>query len=162
MIERKVMVVGDFAVGKTCIANKFFHGTFSEDYHADIGIKIYPQEFLEREKTVKFEGWDMPAEDEYSGLRMPHFRGASAVLLVADQTRSYTLQTALNLLIKIREKLPNLPVILAYNKSDLIDDLEIDRATLDQVVATGVRVFETSAKSGFNVNIALKQARAYH
>ena len=162
MTKRKICALGDFAVGKTSLANRIFHNNFSEDYRANIGVRIYSKEVRLAGRIVNVEWWDLPAEDENRRLEMSHLRGASACVLVVDKTRSYTLNTAFNLQQRIQNHFPKLPIILVVNKSDLTDDSEIDEARLTQIEQQGWNVIQTSARLGDKVNIAFIQAISRH
>lgn len=161
-MTRKICVLGHFAVGKTSLANRFFNNTFSEDYHTDIGVKIYSQEARMRGEIVNVKCWVLPAETENRRLEMSHLRQASACVLVVDKTRSNTLNIALDLGQRIQNKFPNFPFFLVINKSDLTDNSEIDRARLDRIQQQGWRVIQTSARLGTNVKTAFIQAISRH
>ena len=40
MIQKKICMVGSFAVGKTALIRQFVESVFSEDYKTTLGVKI--------------------------------------------------------------------------------------------------------------------------
>jgi GTPase SAR1 family protein len=40
MIQKKICMLGSFAVGKTSLVRRFVHSLYSDKYHTTIGVKI--------------------------------------------------------------------------------------------------------------------------
>ena len=66
MIQKKICMLGAFAVGKTSLVKQYVSGIFSEKYHTTVGVKI-------DKKMVEVDGqsmtlilWDLHGEDEFS------------------------------------------------------------------------------------------------
>ena len=154
MLQKKICTLGADAVGKTSLLSRFVKRLFSEKYLTTIGVKV-------DKKTVQVGGdevmlmlWDLAGEDEYQQLRMSYLRGASGYLLVVDRTRPQTLATALSLKQRVDREIGELPMIMVLNKSDLLDELKINRSDIEKMALRGSEVFETSAKSGAGVEDA--------
>ena len=97
MIQKKVCMLGAFAVGKTSLVARYVHSIFSDKYLTTIGVKIdkKPVSLLRGEMELIL--WDIYGEDEFQKVRMSYLQGASAYLLVADGTRRATLEVAASL-----------------------------------------------------------------
>src|SRR5688572_25046603 len=98
--------------------------------------------------------WDLAGEDEFSQVKTTYLRGASGYLLVVDRTRPSTLETAFKLKARIENELGEIPFILVFNKSDLVDEIRIDQSEIAQLAQSGWQVIETSAKTGQGVEEA--------
>lgn len=87
MIQKKVCMLGAFAVGKTSLVERYVKSIFSEKYQTTVGVKIDKREVLVGATTVKLVLWDLHGEDRFQAVQASYLRGASGVLLVVDPTR---------------------------------------------------------------------------
>jgi len=154
MIQKKVCMLGAFAVGKTSLVARYVHSVFSDKYLTTIGVKIdkKPVSLLRGEMELIL--WDIYGEDEFQKVRMSYLQGASAYLLVADGTRQATLEVAASLQRAAEQEIGQVPFVLALNKVDLADQWEVDRAALERAGQLGWKVVRTSARTGEGVEEA--------
>ena len=68
MIQRKVCLVGSFAVGKTSLLQRFVYSRFSDKYLTTVGVKIDRKIVPTFEGSVSLILWDLAGEDEFQGL----------------------------------------------------------------------------------------------
>ena len=154
MIQKKVCTIGAYAVGKTSLLARFVKSLFNERYLTTIGVKIDKKIVKVAEQEVCLMLWDLAGEDEFSQVKTTYLRGASGYLLVVDRTRPSTLETAFKLKARIENELGEIPFILVFNKSDLVDEIRIDQSEIAQLAQSGWQVIETSAKTGQGVEEA--------
>ena len=150
MIQKKMCMLGGFGVGKTSLVSRFVHSIFSDKYLTTLGVKIEKKSVTLEQETVDLIIWDLHGEDEFQRVNMSYLRGASGYLLVADGTRSKSLEVALNLHDTAQKTIGKVPFILAINKWDLsgTEMWEIDPGKLEQL---GFPIVRTSAKTGSEV-----------
>lgn len=151
MLQKKICMVGAFATGKTSLVAKFVYSIFSENYQTTVGVKIDKKTVIIQDQELNFILWDLFGEDEFQKVRLSYLRGSSGYLLVVDGTRHNTLEKAFSLQTKVEETIGQVPFILVLNKSDLLDEWEIEIAEIDAVVQRGWTVIKTSAKTGMGV-----------
>ncbi|HEV2101717.1 MAG TPA: Rab family GTPase [Candidatus Acidoferrum sp.] len=151
MLQKKICMLGSFAVGKTSLVRRFVESIYSDVYQTTVGVKIDKKNVLVNEKEVSLVLWDIYGEDDYQKMRWTYLRGASGYLLVADGTRKATLEKAVSLEQKAREEIGAIPFVLVINKSDLMRDWEMDAALESQLAAQGWSVQRSSAKTGEGV-----------
>lgn len=151
MIQKKICLIGSPAVGKTSLVRRFVHGRFSEEYLTTIGVKIDRKDVAVDDENVHLMVWDVNGDDTFTPLRPAYLRGASGLLVVADGTRSYTLDHAVELYDELSEKLGDLPAVLLINKRDLEEAWEVESDQLDPLHTNDWKIVETSALSGFGV-----------
>lgn len=146
MLQKKVCMLGSFAVGKTSLVRRFVESIYSDVYQTTVGVKIDKKNVQVDEKEVSLVLWDIYGEDDYQKMRWTYLRGASGYLLVADGTRKATLEKR-----RVREEAGSIPFVLVINKSDLIRDWELDTALESQLSAEGWSILRSSAKTGEGV-----------
>lgn len=154
MIQKKICMLGGFAVGKTSLVSRFVHSMFSDAYLTTLGVKIEKKSIDLGREHVDLIIWDLHGEDDYQKMRLSYLRGASGYLLVIDGTRRQTLETALALQHSAELTIGRVPFFLLANKADLANRWEIDEGTLAGLEARGWHVVRTSAKTGAEVEEA--------
>ncbi len=154
MLEKKVCLLGAFAVGKTSLVQQFVSGMFSESYHTTIGVTIQKKIVETAQETVSLIIWDIYGEDEFQKVRQSYLRGASGYLVVVDATRRATLTTACELYRLTQETQGSYPCIMILNKSDLRDQWEIHETDLAPLQQEGWTIKICSAKTGDGVEEA--------
>jgi small GTP-binding protein len=151
MLQKKICMLGSFAVGKTSLVRRFVESIYSDAYQTTIGVKIDKKNVQVEGQEVSLVLWDIYGEDDYQKMRWTYLRGASGYLLVADGTRKATLEKAASLERKVREEVGVIPFVLVINKSDLIRDWELDPVLESQLAAQGWSIRRSSAKTGEGV-----------
>jgi small GTP-binding protein len=154
MLQKKVCMIGSFAVGKTSLVRRFVESIYSDVYQTTIGVKIDKKNVQVDGKEVSLVLWDIYGEDDYQKMRWTYLRGASGYLLVADGTRKATLEKAFTLEQKVREEVGAIPFVFVINKSDLLRDWELDSALESQIDAQQWSVLRSSARTGDGVEEA--------
>ena len=156
-IKRKVLLLGDGAVGKTSLIRKFVLDKFDDKYITTIGTKI-TKKVLDLEHDgeaveLTLMIWDILGQKGYTSIQASSYKGAEGVMLVCDLTRSETLDNLetywMTELAKVRE---GLPMVFVGNKVDLIDERQIQEDDLkNKAEEHGSPYFTGSAKTGENV-----------
>ncbi len=155
MIQKKICMLGTFAVGKTSIVRRFTEDMFSEKYLTTVGVKIDKKEVELDGDKVMLLLWDLEGEDDFTEIKLSYLRGASGYLLVADGTRAETFDIVIDIQKKVEASLGTLPFLLLINKCDLTDLWEIEEMDgLQRLSENGWDLLTTSAKTGLNVDTA--------
>lgn len=156
-ITSKICVVGDFAVGKTSVIERFVNNQFSDKYLTTIGVKIDTKELsiADRGISVKLVIWDVAGAAEFGAKEFAYLRGASGFIFVVDGTREQTLTSAQNLRKQICEQYGVQPAVLLLNKRDLAGMWRIDNEKTESLGSDFDEIYRTSAKTGDDVEVAL-------
>jgi len=157
MIQKKICMIGDFAVGKTSLVARFVRQTFSDKYLTTIGVKIDTKLINLSQEQIKLILWDIAGSDALSTVTASYLRGAAGYFLVVDGTRKPTWDTALNLQQLVNSQIGNKPFILLLNKADLQEQWEINNLDIAEQLQQGRMVIHTSAKTGTGVEEAFTQ-----
>ncbi len=154
MIQKKICMLGGFAVGKTSMVSRYVSSIFSDKYLSTVGVKIDKKPLEVDGLAVTLVLWDIYGQDAFQTVQKSYLRGASGYLLVVDGTRYDTLQTACDLQKMAAEVVGPAPFVLALNKSDLASEWQVDDRALFKVAEEGWPIIRTSAKSGTGVEEA--------
>ena len=157
MIQKKVCMLGAFAVGKTSLVARFISSIYSDTYQTTVGVKVDSKEVVVAGVPVNLVLWDMQGEDELQKVKMVYLRGAAGYLLIADGTRAETLEMAEGLQRKITETIGPVPFVLVLNKFDLAADWELDPARISALRSRGWPILNSSARTGSGVQEAFGQ-----
>lgn len=157
-VTSKVCVVGDFAVGKTSVVERFVNNQFSSKYLTTVGVKVDTKVIEHDDVSVshKLVIWDVAGSDRFGNTEFAYLRGASGYIFVADGTRSLTLKSVHDLREQITGKYGAAPCVLLVNKKDLTSQWEVSEKQLLELVERYCNVYTTSAKTGDDVETALR------
>lgn len=154
MIQKKICMLGGYAVGKTSLVRRFVKGIFSEKYLTTVGVKIDKKVVRIGTEEVSLILWDLHGEDDFQQVPMSYMRGASGYLLVVDGTRLESLDSARALQKRTEEAVGAVPFILLLNKADLRDEWEFEGWEAQEFSGKDCTVIQTSAKTGQGVEEA--------
>lgn len=151
-------MVGDFAVGKTSLTQRFVNQVFSEQYLTTIGVKIDTKIVkLSGGKQCKVIVWDVAGRDSLTPLQTSYLMGATGFMLVVDGTRRESIESVKFLIDSAQKKLPDAPFFILINKSDLKEQLLFDERDQLFFKNNGWPFIFTSAKTGENVEKAFNE-----
>lgn len=156
MIQKKICLLGAFAVGKTSLVARFVKSIYSDQYLTTVGVKVDKKTVRLDDEDINLIVWDLAGEDEFQKVRMDYLRGTAGYLLVADGTRGSTLETARMLEQRVTETFGAIPFVCLLNKADLTGEWEIDDQTIEAIRALGWDVMKSSAKTGESVEEAFE------
>ena len=157
MIQKKICMLGGFAVGKTSMVARFVTGIFSEKYLSTVGVKIDKRTIAIDGRDVTLVLWDIYGQDGFQTVQKSYVRGASGYLLVVDGTRIDTFATARDLQRLAVNTIGDAPFVLVLNKSDLASEWQIDDKALFDAAERGWQMVRTSAKTGAGVAEAFER-----
>ena len=145
MIRKKILLLGDFSVGKTSLVRRYVDGAFDDKYLTTIGVKISKKMFniegVESEMLI----WDVEGSTPRKKISLGYYKGASGAIFVADISRSETVKNLeAHKEIFLNEN-PDAKFVVAYNKSDKLSEIAKENIELDD------EIFLTSAKEDSNV-----------
>lgn len=158
VITKKICLLGDFNVGKTSLVRRFVENKFSDQYLSTVGVKVSRKSVnIPTDLTlnqVNFLLWDLEGQTKFKSITPNYLKGASGAIIVADLTRSNTLNNLnqhINLFLEIN---PQCIIMIALNKADLLPSEKLNKLIksyshydCEQVIQT----YKTSAKTGEGV-----------
>ena len=160
-ISKKMCMIGDFGVGKTSMIRRFVDRQFSDQYLSTVGVKISRKSIaLENTKhpesvTAQLLIWDLEGHTKFKGIAPTYLQGASGVLIVADVSRTETVERISEHVKLFSSVNPKGSIIVALNKVDLIDEEKLALLVeISHAIGQGkvLAVYTTSAKTGKDVD----------
>lgn len=153
----KLVLLGEAAVGKSSIVLRFVSNDFSENKEPTIGAAFLTQRVNIGEQTVKFEIWDTAGQERFASLAPMYYRNAQAALVVYDVTKPQSFIKARHWVKELHEQASKgIVIALVGNKLDMIEnggERKVAKEEAERLAEEeGLLFFETSAKSGENVN----------
>lgn len=171
----KIALMGDGAVGKTSLRERYMGNEFQSQYLMTIGADFATKVTVIEGEEVKFQIWDLAGQPRFGAVRDIYYRGTLGAILVFDVTRPDTFTECGKWVEECFRANGRgaVPIIVVGNKIDLRKDVpsslserhghalakEISKIT--SKYGYDVTYFETSAATGMNVEnafIALGQA----
>ncbi|NVM36034.1 MAG: GTP-binding protein [Candidatus Lokiarchaeota archaeon] len=154
----KMIITGDFSVGKTSLIRRFVQNLFKEDYHSTIGIDISQIVVDLSENTkINFIIWDIGGQiPKMAPYRKRFYEGAIFAFIVIDLTRLDCLKSVDKWYDEITKSIDmDINIVLIGNKSDLTEKLIITEKEIERIaIKYNFHYMITSAKTGENVNEA--------
>ena len=149
----KYIVIGDSAVGKSCILLQFTDRRFEPIHDLTIGVEFGARMISLSDKQVKLQIWDTAGQESFRSITRNYYRGATGGLLVYDITRRETFEHIQSWLKDARSySNVSISLTLVGNKSDLEEKRQISREEGEAFAReNNLLFFETSAKSASNV-----------
>jgi len=153
--QKKICMIGDFAVGKTSLVTRFVRQTYTDKYLTTVGVKVDTKMVtLADGQEIKLILWDIAGNNALTSTTASYLRGAAGFLLVVDGTRLQTWHSALELREAVVAQLGEKPFVVLLNKADLVEQWEIKDDLIEEKQQLGWQVLSTSAKTGENVEAA--------
>jgi small GTP-binding protein len=167
----KIILMGDGAVGKTSLKNKFMGRGFPSDYLPTLGSDFVTKTKVIQTDTIKkefkYQIWDIAGQPSFKQIRTRFYNQAIGALLIFDVTREETLYNLENWIeeLSLHAKRDFVSVYLIANKIDIREKKHLFNEKISSFIQKklnsrynniekDISFIETSAKTGENVEKA--------
>ncbi len=122
-ISVKVVICGDYAVGKTTFVYSFLDEDKSllEGYKPTIGVDIGRKSFIIEPHNIIFQLWDLSGQQSFKTVRKQFYNRSDGAILVFDVGRRESFDNLNTWLSEMIEQTGKIPIVLVANKIDLDD-----------------------------------------
>lgn len=154
LIQKKICLLGDFAVGKTSLIQRYVHNIFDVHYLSTLGVHISRKDVSipESDTVVRLLVWDLAGKERCDDVHNGYLKGASGVIIVGDLSRSDTFTCVKDFSQTIVDTKIIPSCVIVGNKADLFDDRISITTEVDSIAATlNLPCTITSAKTGEGV-----------
>ena len=148
--EVKCVVVGDGAVGKTCMLISYTEGKFPKEYVPTV-FENYEAEIVVNGSEVKFSLWDTAGQEGYARIRTLSYPKTDIFLLCFSVDNGPSLENVRDRWYKeIRHHCPSAPLILVGTKIDLRED----EKTIEELKSQGKALISTAEGEAMSKEIS--------
>ncbi len=160
-IQKKICLLGDFAVGKTSLVRRFVEDIFEDKYLSTIGACVSRKIVTVCKSPVTLLIWDLAGEEKFTQVMTSYYRGAAGAILVCDLTRAETFPSLKDYAQSFWRVNPHTPLVVVGNKVDLAEQRSIADVELSDAAGHLDAFWLTSsAKTGENVQWLFEQLGA--
>ncbi len=152
VVNAKLVVVGDQAVGKTSLIHRFVDNYFKENYLPTLGFEISVKTLPIKDGVVVYSIWDIAGQQCFDPARLRYYGGSHGFLMLFNLAVRGTLKNLDNWIVDIQKVCPDAPILLVGNKSDLEGRQITEKDIEDKLKQYGaIGYYLTSAKTGNGV-----------
>ena len=148
----KIILVGDYGVGKSTSIYRFVENKFKANYVPTLGVQITKKSFEIDGNSIDLMIWDLAGQDRYLMVRQRFYTDTEGILLLYDITRKSSLEHVSRWYKEVLKHAGKIPIILIGNKIDLEDKREVtNEEVISHLQENNIDVkfkIETSAKEG--------------
>lgn len=83
----KLIIIGDSAVGKSCLLHRLTTNEFMEDHEVTVGVEFGTLLVRIQEQIFKLQIWDTAGQESFKSITKIFYRGAHCIFLTYDITR---------------------------------------------------------------------------
>ena len=150
----KVILIGDWGVGKSNIILRITQDAFDAESRTTIGVE-FSQKVLEfnKKKTI-VQIWDTAGQDRYKAITSAYYRAAVAAILVYDVTKRASFENLNSWASEIQMNTTHdVKVMLLANKIDLAGERQVSKEEGKEFAKRKGFLFqEVSALSGEGIH----------
>ncbi|XP_045606167.1 ras-related protein Rab-23 [Procambarus clarkii] len=149
----KVVIVGNGAVGKSSMIQRYCKGTFTKDYKKTIGVDFLERQLSLSGEEVRLMLWDTAGQEEFDAITKAYYRGAQACVVAFSTTDRDSFTAVRKWKKKVEDECGSIPMVLVQNKIDLIDQATVKPDEVESLARElRVRLYRTSVKEDLNVD----------
>ncbi|XP_048387754.1 ras-related protein Rab-23 [Stegostoma tigrinum] len=153
----KVVVVGNGAVGKSSMIQRYCKGIFTKDYKKTIGVDFLERQIQVNDEDVRLMLWDTAGQEEFDAITKAYYRGAQACVLVFSTTDRESFEAIPSWKEKVEAEVGDIPTVLVQNKIDLLDETVLKNEEAEALAKKlKLRFYRASVKEDLNVNEVFK------
>ena len=157
LILLKIILLGGVS-GKTCIFERYCDNCFSENILATTGINFKSKTIQFNNYNIKLIIWDPSGQERFRNITRQYILGVDGIIFVCDITDYHSLNLMISFIEWENDIEQNSKKIICANRCDLEEKREIPKEEIEKYgISQNMEVFETSAKTGKNINEAFQR-----
>eukprot|EP00826_Nyctotherus_ovalis_P040343 TRINITY_DN3971_c0_g1_i6.p1 TRINITY_DN3971_c0_g1~~TRINITY_DN3971_c0_g1_i6.p1 ORF type:complete len:217 (+),score=56.14 TRINITY_DN3971_c0_g1_i6:40-690(+) len=154
----KIIIIGDSAVGKSCLLLRYVSSQFKTQHDITIGVEYGTKIISCDGKNIRLQIWDTAGSETFKSITRSYYKGVAGALLVFDLSHAESFKHVEEWIQEVKEVASaSITLMLVGNKSD-IEEREVSTETAQNFAKlNGMEYIETSAKTGTNVKEAFDE-----
>lgn len=155
----KCSIVGNGRVGKTSLCNHLMGERISASYDMTVGVSILTHWLQINGSALKLLLYDLAGQPHFKCVRPAFYAGTKSAVVVFSLTDRGSFYDVKHWLRELQKCVGQISLVLVGNKSDQKTKREVDHSEASILARKiGVPYFETSAKTGYNVEKVFAKA----
>jgi Ras-related protein Rab-23 len=126
LYSKKIIVIGPPGSGKSSMVNQFLKLGFDK-IPAEKSVRIERKNLELTDMEMQLIIWDVPGESHADLIPFSYLLGCTGVVYVVDANNPMSFMNMSSDLQFIKNKLPDLPMMIVGNKADLLQEAEINQ-----------------------------------
>ena len=159
-ISMKFLILGDMAIGKSCLIERYYSNTFKTNYLATIGVDVRKKRLEINNCDVDVAINDTAGQERFRSITRMYYKGADGILVGFDLTNKNTFSQVNYWIEQIeanKTKDNPISIVLFGNKCDAKEQIEVKDDEIQSLKEKyNFEYFATSAKDGTNVQNAFE------
>ncbi|XP_050402655.1 ras-related protein Rab-23 [Patella vulgata] len=152
-IAIKVVVVGNGAVGKSSMIQRYCKGIFTKDYKKTIGVDFLERQIEVNNEDVRLMLWDTAGQEEFDAITKAYYRGAQGCVLAFSTVDRDSFEAIETWKKKVEDEVGQINMVIVQNKIDLIDEAVVHSDEAEALAKKlRLRFYRTSVKENLNVD----------
>ena len=112
----KILVIGDFNVGKTNFILQFAEEQFIENAMSTVGFDLKSKIIKVASENIKIQVWDTAGQERYQSISKGLFQKVQGIIIVYDITNYSSFENISNWLNSINEKCGTMKILIVEIK----------------------------------------------
>lgn len=153
-VLHKIVLIGDSAVGKTSLLQRFAEQQFQDSHISTIGVDFKLRTIQVDNTRVKLQVWDTAGQEKFRVITKAYYRNAAGILIVYDVTNSESFVNTKRWIEEVKANCGDdgVAIVLVGNKCDAPNKVIDLKDQEDYANAMRLKFFETSAKENINID----------
>jgi len=157
------VIVGNGAVGKSSMIQRYCKGIFTRNYKKTIGVDFLEKHITASGEDVRLMLWDTAGQEEFDAITKAYYRGAQACVIAFSTTDHSSFEAVKKWKRKVEDECGHVPMVLVQNKIDLLHESQIDSHEVEKFARnTGLKLFRTSVKENLNIGRVFQHLAERH
>jgi len=148
-----IITLGDAAVGKTCLLQRFCNDSYDSNMLTTLGIEYFQRAVEIDDKSILMQIWDTAGQEKYKAISASFIKRADAVLLTYAVNNRQSFQHVVDWIEQIKNNTAeDVCIILIGSKCD-VENRCVEYSEGEALAKElGVDFFETSSKENINID----------
>ena len=155
----KFIIIGDAAVGKSNLLLRYTSGQFKEEYQLTIGVEFDSNNVIIGDNTYRIQIWDTAGQENFRSITRSYYKNTACAIIVYEISNKKSFENISSWIEECKNTAPkSILMVLVGNKCDLDNREVTEEEGREFAEKNGMLFFETSAKTGKNVEELFKES----